>query len=983
MMFLRFLLTGMVLLTGFGINKPSEKIKKPEDPPFLGMGKVWVDSIMQTLSAEQRIAQLFMVAAYSNKGKAHQDEIGKLISRYPVGGLIFMQGGPVRQASLTNQYQRSAKVPLLIAIDGEWGLSMRLDSTVVYPRQMMLGAIKNDSLIYQMGADIARQCRRMGIHVNFAPVVDVNNNPANPVINYRSFGENKYNVARKGIAYMKGLQDNRILASAKHFPGHGDTDTDSHKALPLISHSRERLDSLELYPFRQLISSGVGSIMVAHLQVPSLDAGEHMPTTLSEKVVGKLLKKEMGFKGLVFTDALNMKGVSDHYKPGVVDVKALLAGNDILLFSEDVPTAIAEIKKAIQSGEISQEEVDLRCRRMLEAKYWCGLHKKQLVDLKNLHRDLNQKSSDLLKRRLTEAALTVVSNKDSILPLKNLEKRKIACLVIGDGVQCTFAKTLQQYAPVKAFSADREKIAEQENNLITKLAEFNTVIIGVMNPKHHMSKSAGINADIARLAEKLSKKSNVILDVFANPYCLVNLGNADPHGLIVSYEDTEHAQSLSAQLIFGGISAGGTLPVGAHKRYPAGTGLLTGEAIRLKYTLPEEVGIASENLGRIDSLVMLAIRKRATPGAQLLIAKDGKVFYQKSYGYHTYDNIRRVENADLYDIASVTKIAASTLAIMGLTDEGYFKLDQPLSDYLPMLKFSNKRNITLREMLTHQAGLPAWIPFYNKTINTDKIRQRFYQENQSDSFPMQVARNLFIRKDYQDTMLLQIADVPLGKKEYKYSDLGYYFIKKIIENHTGQSYDHYLDQKYYQPLGLSRLCYKPLDRFNPDEIVPTEYDRLYRKQLVHGYVHDQGAAMCGGVGGHAGLFSNANDLAVLMQMFLNKGVYGGKRYLNQATIEEFTRCQSCIDDNRRGIGFDKPEMNYSRSGPTCKCIAAESFGHTGFTGTIAWADPVKNVIYIFLSNRVYPSADNKKINELATRIQIQETIYDLLAEAGS
>lgn len=971
------------MLAGFSIADTPERVVKPIDPPFLGIGKQWVDSVMQTLTPDQRIAQLFMVAAYSNKSKAHQDEISRLVSQHHIGGLIFMQGGPVRQARLTNQYQKIAKVPLLIAIDGEWGLSMRLDSTFTYPRQMALGAIANDSLIYQMGADIARQCSRLGIHVNFAPVVDVNNNPANPVINYRSFGEDKYNVARKGIAYMKGMQDNRVLASAKHFPGHGDTDTDSHKALPLITHDRARLDSLELYPFRQLINAGVGSMMVAHLQVPALDSGDKMPTTLSKNVVSKLLRKEMGFKGLIFTDALNMKGVSAQFKPGIVDVKALLAGNDILLFSENVPLAISEIKNAIAAGEISSEEIDARCRRILEAKFWCGLNKKQQIDIKNLHRDLNQKSSEVLKRKLIEASLTLVSNKDGIIPLKQLEKRSIAALVIDDDAQCTFVKTLQQYAEVSPFSVSRSELSAKEGALIQKLSAYNTIIIGVMNPKRIMSKSAGINSDIARIIEKISQKTTVIVDVFANPYCLSSLGNANPQGLIVSYEDNEHSQSLSAQLIFGGIRASGSLPVGGHKRYPAGTGVLTGEAIRLRYSMPEELGITTESLGRVDSLIMLAIRQKATPGAQLLIAKDGQVFYQKSYGYHTYDKIRRVENTDIYDIASITKIAASTLAIMRLTDEGYFNLDHPLSEYMPVLQFSNKGNITLRELLTHQAGLPAWIPFYTKTIHTDKLRNRYYSSTSSDSFPYQVARGLYMRKDYPDTMLMQIIETPLGKKEYKYSDLGYYLLKRIIETHTGQPYDQYLETQFYRPLGLSRLGFNPLECYAPDEIVPTEYDRIYRKQLVHGYVHDQGAAMNGGIGGHAGLFSNANDLAVIMQMLLNKGVYGGQRYLNQATIEEFTRCQSCINNIRRGIGFDKPEMNYSKTGPTCKCVAAESFGHTGFTGTIAWADPVKNVVYIFLSNRVHPSADNKKINDLATRVQVQEAIYDILAMAGS
>lgn len=975
--------SGLILLflfSTFFFVRPAGNKSAPPDlgPPFENAGKAWVDSIMKKLTPEQRMGQLFMVAAYSNKDKAHIEEITKLIKNQQIGGLIFMQGGPVRQAKLNNYYQKISNVPLMISIDGEWGLSMRLDSTQAFPKQMTLGAIKNDELIYKMGKEIARQCKRMGIHVNFAPVADVNNNPSNPVINMRSFGENKYNVTAKAIAYMNGLQDGNVLANAKHFPGHGDTDTDSHKSLPSILHPRERLDSIELYPFREMIKKGLGSMMVAHLFVPSLDDAANTPTTLSNKVVQELLKNQMKFKGLVFTDALNMQGVAQGNTPGKVEIKALLAGNDVMLFAGNVPLAITEMKKAVERGEISQEEIDSRCRKILEAKYWCGLNKKQEVKIAHLFEDLHTPESELLRRQLTEASLTVLENKN-ILPVKGLDTLRIASLAIDGSLNNVFQKTLNQYTSVKNFTADKDELAAQQAALLTKLKPYNLVIVSVHNPKNSMGKGAGINASISTFLSALKKQSRVILTVMSNPYSLEKLTDtATPQGLIQTYEDNKNSQELSAQLIFGGIKANGTLPVSAGK-YKYGQGLEMADNFRLKFTIPEELGIQSASLSKVDSLAKLAIKMKATPGCQVLIAKEGKVFYNKAFGFHTYAPTQPVEISDLYDIASITKVASSTISIMKLVDEGFIDVDKKVADYIPFLKQTNKGEIRLRDILAHQAGLPAWIPFFNKTITTASKRNLYYRSERSDTFPHQVAEKMFLRFDYPDSLLAQIAACSLDKKpEYKYSDLGYYFFKYIIENHTHKRLDEYVSSTFYQQMGLSRMTYNPLKKFDKSEIIPTENDKTFRKQLVHGYVHDQGAAMMDGVGGHAGLFSNATDLAALMQMLLNYGEYGGKRYLSEAVIKEFTRCQFCENDNRRGLGFDKPQMDYSKTGPTCKCVSSLSFGHTGFTGTIAWVDPDKKLIYIFLSNRVYPDAENKKINTLATRVEIQEAIYDAL-----
>ncbi len=952
--------------------------RKKQEPPFYSSDTHWADSVFNSLTPDERIAQLFMVAAYSNKDKAHVNEIKKLVSHYKIGGLIFFQGGPVRQAKLTNAYQHVAKVPLFIAIDAEWGLAMRLDSTTKFPRQMTLGAIQNDSLIYKMGAEIARQCKRLGMQINFAPVVDVNNNPLNPVISNRSFGEDKYNVTRKALMYMKGMQDNGVMANAKHFPGHGDTDSDSHKTLPTVNSSLKRLDTLELYPFKELIYDGLGSMMVAHLYIPSLDTTANQASTLSKKVVTELLKDTLGFKGLIFTDALNMKGVSKFYKPGEVDVKALIAGNDVLLFAEDVPTAITEIKAAIYRGDISQEEIDKRCMKIVLAKQWTGLNHYKDIKLKNLYSELNTPQAELINRKLTEASLTLLRNKDNIIPIQNLDTLRIASLSLGYKELSIFQKTLSNYAPIKHFGIDKDAKSIVFDSTLTALKKYNLVIVHVNNTNNKPDKDFGLTPQAMAMIKALMKQSKVIVNVAANPYILAKMDSLQfADAVIMSYENNDYSESYAAQLIFGGIAATGKLPITPSPYFTAGTGIET-KTVRFKYTIPEEVGADSKKLSMIDSIALKGIKDKVYPGCQILVAKCGKVIYQKSFGRHTYKDTTKVKNTDLYDLASITKIAATTASVMKLMDEKKINLDDRLGKYLPELEGSNKKDIILREMLTHQAGLRDWIPFWMKTMEKGEYKPGIYNKVRNDDYPKRVAEHLYIHRSYEDTIYKQIIESPMKDRgKYLYSDLGYYFLKKIIEKQTFVPEERYVIKYFYAPLGLSTMGYKPRDRFDLDRIIPTEMDTKFRKQLVHGDVHDQGAAMLGGVGGHAGLFSNANDLAIMMQMFMNKGEYGGKRYIDSATITECTKCQYCVD-NRRAIGFDKPETNPDKVSPVCNCVSYMSFGHSGFTGTLAWADPANDLIYIFLSNRVYPDADENKLSKSGIRSKIQEIIYEVV-----
>ncbi len=948
-----------------------------QDPPFYSKDTRWADSVFKTLSPDERLAQLFMVAAYSNKDNAHVKEIKDLIDQYKIGGLIFFQGGPVRQAIQANCYQSCSKVPLFMSIDAEWGLAMRLDSTTKFPRQMTLGAIQDDSLIYEMGFEIARQCKRLGMQINFAPVVDINNNPLNPVIGNRSFGENKYNVAKKALMYMKGMQDNQVLANAKHFPGHGDTDSDSHKTLPTIKSSRERLDTLELYPFKELIAQGLGSMMVAHLSIPALDTTRNQASTLTKKIVTGLLKDTLGFKGLVFTDALNMKGVSKFYKPGEADVKALLAGNDVLLFAEDVPTAIAEIKKAIERGDISQEEIDKRCMKILLAKQWAGLNHYSKIKLKNLYQDLNTPNAELINRKLTEASLTLLQNKNEILPLQNLDSTKIASVSLGYKGLSVFQQTLSNYASVKHFGVDKDAKVPAFDTLFAQLKNHNPIIVHINNTNNKPDKNFGLTPQVMSFLKAILKEHKVIVNVAANPYILAKLDSIQfADAVIMSYENSDYSESYAAQLIFGGVGSTGKLPVTASQDFKVGTGIDT-KPVRFKYTIPEELGFDSKKLAKIDSIAMNGIKEKVFPGCQVLVAKDGKVIYQKSFGHHTYDTKIKVKNTDLYDLASITKIAASTASLMKLVDEGKVNLDNPLCYYMPELEGTNKQNIVLREMMTHQAGLKDWIPFWIRTVNKDgTYKDGIYNKTPNDFYYNRVANDLYINKNYEDTIYKRIIESPVKESgKYVYSDLGYYFLKKIIEKETQNALNIYVQNSFYAPLGLTTMGYKPLAKFELNRIVPTEFDAKFRKQQVHGDVHDQGAAMLGGVGGHAGLFSNSNDLAVMMQLFMNYGTYGGKRYIDSTTLFKFTECQYCTE-NRRAIGFDKPEMNPDKDSPVCKAVSYMSFGHAGFTGTLAWADPKTGIIYIFLSNRVYPDADDNKLSKSGIRGKIHAVIYD-------
>lgn len=943
--------------------------------------KHWVDSVYNALTPDERIGQLFMVAAYSG-GKSYNEElITQLINAHQIGGLIFMQGGPIRQALLTNKYQRTAQVPLLISMDAEWGIGMRLDSVRNFPRQMMMGATRDTALMVRMGLAIAQQCKRLGVHMDFAPDVDVNNNPANPVINSRSFGENKIWVARMAIAYLQGLQQGGIIGCAKHFPGHGDTNVDSHKDLPLIPKSLAELDTLELYPFRQMIAAGVPSVMVAHLEVPALDTAAHVPTTLSRNAVTGLLKEKLGFNGLIVTDALQMQGVAKYFPAGEADLRAFEAGNDILLFSQDVPTAIAKIKGAIDSGVIPQAALEASVKKILNAKYYAGLAQWKDIDTTNITNDLN-KDIDNIRMQAAREAITLVKDDNQVLNKLN-DNTSIAYIGINTAKPDVLALALQdRFANIKPVCLHKGMPDDSVKAALVSLDNYDAVIVGIHGLNFAPGNNYGLSDELMNVLQQVACRSNTMMVLMGNAYAMQYFCGAQ--SVLVGYEDDSLNNIAAAGVLLKNTKARGKLPVTAcidgKSICPAPVKIAPpiAQPTTLVHTLyPAEAGVIDQGaLDKLDLFIQRCIVDGAFPGCRVLAARDGKVFFDKAFGYMDYYKEQPVDTNTLYDMASCTKILSTTLAVMHLYDEGKISLDKTLGDYLPMTRGTNKEGLLIRDVLLHQAGLKSWIPFYKETVNDNgKLMKSVYHRKKSDDYSIQVANDLYMRNDYKDTMWARILQSPLDNKgKSVYSDLDYYFLGAIVEQITGMTEDKYVEQTFYQPMGLKRICYKPMGRFDTTQIAPTEIDLFFRHQLVHGYVHDPGAAMMGGVAGHAGVFASAEDVAAIFQMFLNKGTYAGKRYIKASTISMFTAYQSQL--NHRGYGFDKPSTDADDGGPAGSRCSAQAYGHQGFTGTCAWADPATGIVFVFLSNRVYPSADNSKINKLNVRTMAQDYIYE-------
>ena len=956
-------------LLAYSVVEDSTIDNQEVDAPIIEevvINNVWVDEAMKDMTLREKIGQFFMVAAYSGKGEEHLRGIDSLVIRDKIGGIIFFQGERADLTQAIGRFQGKAKIPILVGMDAEWGVQMRLFGEERFPYNYTIGAANDPELTQQIAQMMGQECRELGIHINFAPVADVNSNPKNPVIGFRSYGENPKDVASHVAAAVHGMESQGVMTSIKHFPGHGDTEVDSHLDLPVVNNSYAQIDAIDFFPFRSGIRAGASTVMIGHLNVPALDS-TGTPSSLSKPTIQNYLRGQLQFKGLVVSDALGMKAVANRYGKTEVVVKAFQAGCDILLFPESVKEAIDAIEAKVKSGEIELTEIDPRCKKVLFAKY-------QPIIAPAKYKEFDKEQISLAKKMLYEKAITVIKNEGDILPLKRFDQR-IAHVSIGAHTEAlnNSMDLITKVDHYNYFSGEealrRFKSLEDSYDLIITSIHSNSVIA---------KNDYGMPSSWRTWVNALPKSKKNVLVLFGNPYSLgknINLENTD--AVVVAYENHDLAMDRTGQFIMGAFASSGKLPMTVSTDIPRGRGISVVWGGKLKESQPEEIGVSRTKLAEIDAIVEKGIAAEAFPGCQVLVAVDGKIIYNKSFGNQTYTNESPVKNDDLYDIASITKVASSTLSLMYLESNDKFSLDASLNDYLPELVANTPySSMLVRNMLAHQAGLHPWIPFYTKTLKNFRPDPAIYASTYSEEYPDQVAENMWIRKGYKEEMYQEILRTPLKAKSYKYSDLGYYFMKAIIEKKSGKKLDDFVADQFYGPMGLRNIMYNPLNTVSLDRIPPTENDTIFRKQLIHGFVHDQGASMMGGVGGHAGLFANARDLAAIMQLFLNNGTYGGVEYIKPEVLKKYTGCQYC-PTNRRGAGFDKPMTN--GKGGTCSTLAPmSSYGHSGFTGTLVWADPERKINFVFLSNRVYPNAENWKIVSMNTRTDIQRVIYEAL-----
>jgi beta-N-acetylhexosaminidase len=969
------LLSSLALISNqnYKISKVKSLNTLITEPYFLSRGQEWAQNQLNSMSLDEKIAQFFMLASWPNKGEEHQLEIENYIKNHKIGGVIFFQGKRNELNTAINRFQNASKIPLLIGMDAEWGVAMRISDEKRFPFAYTIGACNDTSITENLAAMMAQECRDLGIHINFAPVADVNSNPENPVIGFRSFSENASMVSNHVTAVVKGLEKNGVLSCIKHFPGHGDTDKDSHFELPTVSHTRNHFEEVDFIPFKKGISVGVSSVMIGHLNIPNIDE-TGTPSSLSKKIIQDELINKMGFKGLVISDALNMKGVSNKYGKTDVISKAFQAGNDILLYPEEIESAIKTLSQQVKKGLISEEEINKRCLKVLQAKYHVLNFKTDLKKYTEKYfKVFTNEEIEWKKRETYEKAITVIKN-DNILPIIN-HQQKIACISIGANASY-FQEMMQNFNKITYFNFD--DFEEAIHKMKSKINDFDLIVTSIHTKSVLPKDNYSLPGDLNKWIEFLPESSKNCIVHCGNPVALKTTSFPQKiNALVLTYENHQYAQEAAAQLMFGAIGTNGKIPFNVSNQIVKFQGLSLNPINRLKFTMPEELGLKSNDFDAIDKIVQSGLDAKAFPGCQVLVAVKGKVIYRKNFGTVSYLDTTSIHNHHVYDIASISKIVGSTAALMRLETENKFTLEKQLKDYIPDVVLDSKvGEIKLKNMMAHQAGFTPWLAFYKSTLEKGEWNLDIYKCDYSADFCVPVADKLWISNKYETKIYQKILSTPLNLPEkYEYSDLGYYFAKKIIEKQSGKSLDDFLYSNFYNPMGLYHLRYLPLLFFPKNQIIPTENDTIFRKQLIHGYVHDPGAAMLGGVGGHAGIFSNSTDLAAMMQMFLNKGSYANVKYISPDIIKKYTSAQ--LSGNRRGAGFDRPTAN-KEGGPTCALVSSDSYGHSGFTGTFTWADPEYGINYVFLSNRVNPSAENKKIQTMHIRTEIQRVIYEVV-----
>jgi beta-N-acetylhexosaminidase len=942
-----FTLSVLLLIIGGLFFSGSPKMTfQDKDEPFAPVSIDAADSILSTLNDDERIAQMFIIR-------------GENESKITPGGFIL----PSFDQEIN---YASGRLKPFVGID----LSMPETRRPFFLSQELMASTGNVEAMRLYLQTVSKSL--VAHHFNFVigPALDLYENVDNPYTNYQSFGENPADVSLFAQAYIQEMRNAGILTIAGSFPGLGSTERGFEMAPPMLFSKKRDYYSREFMPFKTVINDGLQAVLMGNAKVPGLDSTSGEMASGSQNL-NAILRNELGFKGLIWAD-ISQDGSNKEINRSVMN--QVLAGADLIIINDNLDKRIKEVNTAIKAGIIDQEFIDKKAKRIIQSKLWIAksARKGSLQDSATASIE-----AELATRKLVELSITLLRNLNEMIPLKKLNTLKLAVISVSEKNQSDLAWNIHRYAPADVYTSNFNDLEKTYSELAARINDYNLVIVMTESEGNLNRKRFGLSEHVQSVIERIAFVTPIILVWNGNPNALINLNNTDRYKAIIeTYQHTEYTSDLVTQAIFGGRAIQGSLKRKVKDLFEKETGIAT-EKIRLGYGIPEEVGVARKDLKKLDEIANKGIEEVAYPGCQVFFAKDGIVVVNNTYGYHHYEKDHRVKVDDLYDLASITKIAGSVAGLTKLNSLGLFELDSTLSYYFGQtVDTTEYATLTMREILAHQAGLAPFVPFYSKTLSKGSPKYDVYSLAQSEIYPNKVAREFYIRKGYEDVMFSQILNHPLStEKKYKYSDIGYYFALRIIEMQSKMPMDMFLDSAIYRPLGLSTMTYKPLEKFDKSRITPTELDRDFRNQLIHGDVHDPGAAMLGGVGGHAGLFSNANDLGILMQMYLNSGNYGGEQLIDSTVLADYIRCQFCDNENRRGAGFDKPLRN-AGSGPTCGCTNKEAFGHQGFTGTVTWADPGENVVYVFLSNRVYPSANNKKLAELNIRTDMQQAFYD-------
>lgn len=941
------LLTIIIILIPADLFKEAKPVKKINPYNLSAEDSLWINTTLNSLTLEEKCGQMIMPkAAIVDKKNSEYKKLLKLVKDYKIGGFIYLKGDLEKQIDLTNDLQKAAEIPLLFSADYERGLGMRLEGTIEFPYNMGIGAANNSLLTFKMGKAVAEEARAIGVHINFAPLLDINTDYRNPIIDIRAYSANPHIVAQQSLSYLSGLKHGELANTAKHFPGHGATDIDSHRKLPVINRSQSEMEENELIPFRHAINYGVNAVMTGHLEVPAYEPESNLPATLSKKITTDLLKNKLDFRGLVITDAMNMRAITDNYSHQEAAKLAVQAGNDIILFPKNVKESLEGIVNAIKDGEIPETRIDESVRKILALKKILKLDKNKLVDKEKALGTIAKNDHKRLAKKLAQKSITLIKDEQKLIPVNPADYKKIVCIGINDnrpkGTPVFIKDLKKEIKKLKKYELHSRNKQRSFNRALNAAKKADLIILPLyiysfsLNKKpEHLKK---LNIFLNKLLDL--KKPTIIIS-FGTPYLIVDLPGIQTY--ICAYGQTDIVQSVMTDALFGRSKISGKLPVDI-----PGTNFQTGYGINFNpegIYVPKTFESEFYNFKKVNSLMNSARSKNVFPGGVLLIGHQDKVIFHKAFGRYTYsDKSTKVKTKTIFDLASLSKVVGTTSAAMLLSDLQKMNLQDQVKKYLPEFANNKKDSINIYHLLTHRSGLPAFRPFYKSASSAEEVIDKVMNSKLSFE-PGTSAR---------------------------YSDLGMITLQKVIEKITNSTLDKFLEENLFSKLEMTNTLYNPRGKLKK-ECAPTEYDSYWRKKTIQGEVHDETASLLNGVAGHAGLFSTSTDLAKFAHVLVNNGLWGEKQIFSPVTIEEWTTQQ--FENSSRGIGWDTKYGKYSSAG---KLFSKNSFGHTGFTGTSIWIDKERKLFVILLTNRVNPSRHNKKI--IKFRRDLHEAVIQALEE---